>query len=95
MGMPGSETALEELMSRVLGEFIVKGFVAKIGDDLYVGGDTEDELFSHWQQVLQALAENNLGLRPPSHPKPPSSLVGYGARVQFRSAPTALLHWRQ
>ena len=62
MGMPGSETALEELMSRVLGEFIVKGFVAKIADDLYVGGDTEDELFSHWQQVLQALAKNNLGL---------------------------------
>ena len=62
MGMPGLETALEELMSRVLGEFIVKGFVAKIADDLYVGGDTEDELFSHWQQVLQALAKNNLGL---------------------------------
>ena len=49
-------------MSSVLGEFIVKGFVAKIADDLYVGGDTEDELFSHWQQVLQALAKNNLGL---------------------------------
>ena len=62
MAMPGSETALEELMSRVLGEFIVKGFVAKIADDLYVGGDTEDELFSHWQQVLQALTKNNLGL---------------------------------
>ena len=62
MGMPGSETALEELMSRVLGEFIAKGFVAKIADDLYVGGDTEDELFSHLQQVLQALDKNNLGI---------------------------------
>ena len=62
MGMPGSETALEKLMSRVLGEFIVKGFVAKIADDLYVGGDTEDELFSHWQHVLQALDKDNLGI---------------------------------
>ena len=62
MDMPGLETALEECMSRVLGDFIVKGFVAKIADDLYVVADTEDKLLSHWQQVLQALAKNNLGL---------------------------------
>ena len=37
MGMPGSETALEELMSRVLGDMIQGGCVAKIADDLYVG----------------------------------------------------------
>ena len=37
MGMPGSETCLEELMSRVLGELIQEGCVSKIADDLYVG----------------------------------------------------------
>ena len=44
MGMPGSETALEELMHRVLGELIQEGIVAKIADDLYCGGDTPEEL---------------------------------------------------
>ena len=33
MGMPGSETALEELMSRVLGHLVQEGCVAKIADD--------------------------------------------------------------
>ena len=40
MGMPGSETALEELMCRVLGD-LLEGVVAKIADDLYCGGNDE------------------------------------------------------
>ena len=40
MGMPRSETALEELMCRVLGD-LLEGVVAKIADDLYCGGDYE------------------------------------------------------
>ena len=43
MGMPGSETALEELMSRVLGDLIQEGIVAKLADDLYCGGNTPEE----------------------------------------------------
>lgn len=38
MGMPGSETALEELMCRVLGDFLQEGCAAKLADDLYCGG---------------------------------------------------------
>ena len=34
MGMPGSETALEELMSAVLGDLIQQGVVVKLADDL-------------------------------------------------------------
>ena len=45
MGMPGSETALEELMFRVLGNCIQDGIIAKLADDLYCGGNTLDELF--------------------------------------------------
>ena len=41
MGMPGSETALEELMSRVLGDLLEGRIVAKIADDLYCGGDSQ------------------------------------------------------
>ena len=57
MGMLGSESALEELMCRVLGELIQEGIVAKIADDLYCGGDTPEELRYNWEHVLSALFE--------------------------------------
>ncbi|XP_078495652.1 uncharacterized protein LOC144751197 [Ciona intestinalis] len=37
MGMPGSETSLEELMCRILGDLHCKGNIAKLADDLYCG----------------------------------------------------------
>ena len=60
MGMPGSETALEELMCRVFGQFAQDGFVAKIADDLFVGGDTPQELLDNWSRVLEAAHRNDL-----------------------------------
>lgn len=62
MGMPGSETALEELMCRVLGDLVEEGVVCKIADDLYCGGDTPDELLHSWERLLQALQKCNLNL---------------------------------
>jgi hypothetical protein len=62
MGMPGSETALEELMCRVLGDLLEEGIVAKIADDLYCGGNTPEELLQNWEKVLQALHKCNLRL---------------------------------
>jgi len=62
MGMPGSETALEELLSRILGDLIQEGIIAKVADDLYCGGDTPDELFRNWERVLQKLSRNRLVL---------------------------------
>ena len=47
MGMPGSETALEELMCRVLGHLQQDGVIAKIADDLYCGGNTPLELLQN------------------------------------------------
>lgn len=44
MGMPGSETALEELMSRVLSDLLKEGIVAKLADDLYYGRNSQSEL---------------------------------------------------
>ena len=58
IGMPGSETCLEELMSRVLGDLIQEGCVAKIADDLYVGGNSPIEVLDYWRRVL-ALFQNN------------------------------------
>ena len=64
MGMPGSETALEELMCRVLGNCIQDGVVAKLADDLYCGGNTLDELLTNWRRVLETLHKCNLKLSP-------------------------------
>ena len=62
MGMPGSETALEELMSRVLGDLIEEGIVAKLADDLYCGGNTPEELVTNWRKALTALHHSDLHL---------------------------------
>ena len=62
MGMPGSETALGELMCRVLGDLIHGGITAKIADDLYCGADSPEELLHNWKRVLQALSKYNLKL---------------------------------
>ena len=64
MGMPGSESALEQLLSRVLGDFIVSGSVIKLADDLYVGADSPESLLEVWEKVLHTLFENNLRLSP-------------------------------
>ena len=48
LGMPGSETALEELMCRVLGDGLQDGIAAKLADDLYCGADTPEELLSRF-----------------------------------------------
>ena len=62
MGMPGSETALEELMCRVLGNLLQEGIVVKLADDLYCGGNTPYELLENWKKVLQALYQCDLRL---------------------------------
>ena len=62
MGMPGSETGLEELLCRVLGDVLAEGIVAKIADDLFCGGNTPEELLHNWTKVLQALHRNSLHL---------------------------------
>ena len=62
MGLPGSETALEELTCLVLGDLVRMGIVAKIADDLFIGGATESELLDNFRVVVHRLRENNLTL---------------------------------
>ena len=62
MGMPGSETALEELMCRVLGDLLQEGVVVILADDLYCGGNFPEELLQNWTKVLGALHKKNLRL---------------------------------
>ncbi|KAJ8355267.1 hypothetical protein AAFF_G00077370 [Aldrovandia affinis] len=62
MGMPGSETALEELTCRVFGELLEQGHVAKVADDLYCGANTLEDLLAVWRRVLSALQRCGLNL---------------------------------
>jgi hypothetical protein len=78
MGMPGSETALEELMCRIVGGLVEEGVVAKIADDLYCGGDTPAELLTNWRRVLEALHENGLCLSAPKTVIAPKSTTILG-----------------
>ena len=62
MGMPGSSEHLQELTSRVFGDFIQERFVLVLADDLHIGGNSIDELYYNWHRVLQRISENNLTL---------------------------------
>ena len=62
-GMPGSSETLEELLSTILGHLIQRGVVAKIADDLNVGGQTVAEVFDSWSEVLDIMIENGLMLK--------------------------------
>ena len=64
MGMPGSETALEQMMSMVVGDLVAEGVMAKIADDLFVGGETPEQLLYNYSRMLSALDKANLGLSP-------------------------------
>ena len=62
MGIPGSVTALEELMCRVLGDFLVEGYVANLTNDLYCVGNSLEDLSSTWRKFLPTLSRASLRL---------------------------------
>ena len=64
MGLPGSEAALDEVLSRIFGDLIQAGKMVKVADDLYVGANDIDTLISTWREVLQRLYLNGLRLSP-------------------------------
>ncbi|CAC5396858.1 unnamed protein product [Mytilus coruscus] len=64
MGMPGSETALEELMCRIVGDFLQKGCVAKLADDLFCGGNIPEELLHTLGMLSSSLQKSGICLSP-------------------------------
>ena len=58
--MPGSETALEELLCRVLGYLLEEGVVEKLADDIYCGGNTVAELQRKVRRLLPCFADCGL-----------------------------------
>ena len=78
MGLPGTEVALEELTCLLFGDMIMKGKVAKLADDLFVGGDTVDELYQNFKDVLEILSQNNLKLKARKTVIAPKSVILLG-----------------
>ena len=64
MGLPGSEAALEELLSRIFGDMIRDGQMCKCSDDLYIGSSDLKLLQAAWEEVLHRLQLNGLKLSP-------------------------------
>ena len=64
MGLPGSESALEELLSRVFGRLIREGKMVKVADDIFIGAPSVQELLNIWEEVLSRLNLCGLKLSP-------------------------------
>ena len=62
MGFRNMAEYLEEIVARVLGDFVAEGILTKNSDDLIVGGNTIKGLLLNWLRVLQRLAENNISI---------------------------------
>ena len=62
-GMPGSSESLEEMLCTVLGSLVKEGWVAKIADDLNVGGGCIPSLLRNWTAVMTALYDAGLRLK--------------------------------
>ena len=62
--MPGASEYLQEVTSRVFGDFIQEGFLVVVADDMFIGGNSIEELIANWLRILQRLRENNLTLSP-------------------------------
>ena len=64
MGLPGVESALEELTCLVLGDLVKEGRVCKLADDLIIGGSTVQETLETFALVLHKLQEKKIETQP-------------------------------
>ena len=62
MGSFSSEY-LEELISRVLGDFIKERFIITIAVEIHVCANITLELFQNWSKFLQRIKENNIEIK--------------------------------
>ena len=63
-GLLNSDVHLEQVVTRVLGDEMLKGMCIIARDDLIVGGDSIGECIDNWAVILAKLDEHNLKLAP-------------------------------
>ena len=80
-GLLNSETELDELISRVLGDEIFKGICYAERDDIIVGGNSIDETIKNWETVLTKLENNNLKVSPSKVKIFPKDIEVFGHRI--------------
>ena len=59
-GLLNSDVILDQVLCRVLGDEISAGFCLAARDDLFVGGDSIDEVLENWDNILTKLEKANL-----------------------------------
>ena len=74
MGLPGVEIALEELTCLLVGDLVKENKVAKVADDIFIGGRTPKELIQNFEVVLDRLLLANIKLSPSKTIIAPKSL---------------------
>ena len=62
MGMPGSSEILQELLSHIFGNELTEGWILIIADDMYICANSDIDLLSHWEIVLEKMNRNGLSL---------------------------------
>ena len=80
-GLLNSETELDELVSRVLGDEILSGFCHAERDDIIIGGDTIDKTIDNWNTVLTKLNDNNLKVAASKVKIFPKDIEVFGHRI--------------
>ena len=81
-GLLNQDEELGQLLSKVLGDNIMKGHCMKIADDLIVGGQTVEEALNNWNSVLHKLSLANLKLSPGKVRCFPKETIIYGWSIQ-------------
>ena len=61
-GLIAQSEELDELLAKVLKNEMQQGIVARIADDLYIGGKTQKETAENYQQIISKLSQANLKL---------------------------------
>ena len=59
-GLLGQSEELDIMLSKVLGVEMADGIVARLADDIYVGGNTPQETVDNYERVLQKLQAANI-----------------------------------
>ena len=62
MGMPGSEIALNELTALLFGPMKQAGVLEVLMDDVYIGGDSFEELHDNYSRFLHICNEADIRL---------------------------------
>ena len=63
-GLLNSDVHLEQVVTRVLGDEMLKDMCVIARDDLIVGGETIEQCLSHWEVILAKLDAHNLKINP-------------------------------